>query len=277
MSTVAPQLSEEVMKALTRAAARAGRASIVLLAEDLANVDEITGSRSRTHKQIQQLEAAGRLRPVRRGVYVVASVTGVVDVDLLALVDVLTPRPYLVTAGRALSLHALSDQHFRTVVVLSTRKLGDWQWRGERTKYARVPAERLWGGFDAKLSRRGRVRLAAPARAILDSLAQPDWGVTLAQVTQALDLALGRDPDFAVELASQAARYGNASVSRRLGFLITRLYGPDAARPFLPLRGTTKGPILLSPAGPADGPTDRTWGIRENIDFAVLDDHRRGG
>lgn len=277
MSTAALPIAEEVLKALSRSTVRANRPSIVLSTEDLPDVDDITGSRVRTHKVIQQLEDAGRLRPVRRGAYVVPAVTGVIDVDLLALVDALTLRPYLVTAGRALAHHGLSDQLFRTTVVLSSRKLAQWTWRGDRVRYARVPSNRLWGGSDSRLKSGARVRMAGAERAILDSLAHPDWGVTLAQVTQALDVAITRDPAFSGNLAAQAARYGNASVCRRLGFLIMRLHGSDAATPFLPLRGTTKGPILLWPSGPSGGDTDPTWGVRENVEFEWLEDHRHHG
>jgi predicted transcriptional regulator of viral defense system len=277
MSAALPPLTEDVLKALSRSAIRAGRGSVVLVPQDLRAVEELTGSRVRSHKVIQQLEDAGRLRPVRRGVYVVASVTGVIDVDLLALVDVVTPRPYLVTAGRALAHHGLSDQQFRTTVVLSPRRMSPWTWRGERARYAQVPIHRLWGGSDVKLRGGGRVRIASRQRAILDSLAHPGWGVSLSQVTEALDVATRADVAFAGELAAQAARYGNASVSRRIGFLLSRLYGPDIAEPFLPLRGTTKGPVLLSSSGARSGRVDTGWGVRENVDFAMVANHRRAG
>jgi predicted transcriptional regulator of viral defense system len=277
MSTLATSSADDVLTILSRAAARAGRPSVVLLAEDLRTADRVTGSRVRTHKLIQQLEEVGRLRPVRRGVYVIASLTGVVDVDLLALVDIVTPTPYVVTAGRALTYHGLSDQFFRKTVVLHVRKLTDWEWRGERTHYARVPSGRLWGGSDVRLAQRGRVRMATPERALLDSVAQPGWGVTLAQVTEALDIAVADDPSFAADLAAQSARYGNASVSRRLGLLISYLHGTDVAAPFLPLRGTSRGPIFLSPPGERDGPIDKDWGVRVNTDLEQLSDHRRSG
>jgi len=277
MNTLATGSAEDVLTAFSRAAVRAGRPSVVLLAEDLPAADRVTGARVRTHKLIQQLEEIGRLRPVRRGVYAVVSLTGVVDVDLLALVDVVTPRPYVVTAGRALAYHGLSDQFFRKTVVLHVRKLTDWEWRGERTHYARLPSSRLWGGSDVRLTQRGRARMATPARALLDSLAQPEWGVTLAQVTEALDIAVADDPLFAADLAAQSARYGNASVSRRLGLLISYLHGTEMAAPFLPLRGTSRGPVLLSPSGERDGPIDKDWGIRVNANLDQLSDHRTGG
>ena len=277
LSMAAPRSAEAVLTAISRAAARAGRPSIVVLAEDLPPAVRVAGSLVRAHKLIQQLEDAGRLRAVRRGVYVVASATGVLDVDLLALINVVTPRPYLVTAGRALAIHGLSDQLFRRAVVLHERKLADWTWRGERTRYARVPSSRIWGGSDVVLADRSRVRVATRERALLDSLAQPSWGVTLSQVTEALDLALGEGSLFGADLARQAARYGNASVSRRLGLLISHLRGSDAAAPFLPLRGTSRGPVLLAPSGESDGPIDREWGVRVNVQLEQLSDHRDGG
>jgi predicted transcriptional regulator of viral defense system len=245
----------------------------------LPAADAASGSRTRTHKAIQELEEAGRLRQVRRGLYVIASLTGVIDVSLLSLIDIVTPRPYLVTAGRALAFAGLSDQLFRESVVLVGGKRADLVWRGERARYARVPTSRIWGGAHVRVRGSERVWMAGRSRAIVDSIAQPEWGVTLSQVTEALDAAIADDRDFAGHLATTALRYGNASASRRLGFLLSRLYPhePQVAAPFLPLRGESKAVTPLLAGGPDEGPPDRIWRVRENVEFQRLADHRTGG
>jgi predicted transcriptional regulator of viral defense system len=279
MPTAELSVAQSVLQALSRAAARSGRESVVVLEEDLAAADAASGSRTRTHKAIQELEAAGRLRQVRRGLYVIASLTGVIDVTLLSLIDIVTPRPYLVTAGRALALAGLTDQFFRETVVLVPSKRSDLAWRGERARYARVPASRIWGGPHARGRDSQRLWVAGRSRAILDSIAHPEWGVTLAQVTQALDAAVSDNRAFSADLAKTALRYGNASAARRLGFLLSRLYPhePEVAAPLLPLRGDSNAMTPLLIGGSDDGPTDPIWRVRENIEFQRLADHRTGG
>lgn len=264
-------LQEQVAVHLARAASLAGRPGVVLLDEDLPRIDELTRSRGRTHRAIEQLERDGRLRQVKRGAYVLVTATGVIEADLFDLIAALTPKPYLITAGKALQFHDLTDQHFRRAIVLSLTQLRPWSWRSDEVRYARTTRNRLRG---RARTRRSRARVATPERAIVDSLDHPSWGITLSQVVEALDIALGRYPDFASSLAVAAAEYGSHALARRLGFLISRLADQDQAKPLIALRGRTKATTPLLKGDPRDGPVDPTWHIRENVDFERLAAHR---
>jgi predicted transcriptional regulator of viral defense system len=78
-------------------------------------------------------------------------------------------------------------------------------------------------------------------------------------------------PDFVDTLATDAAHFGNALASRRIGFLVDQLLGPAEARPFLPLRGRSKAIVpLASNAVSKDGPIDSTWRLRVNVDLDLL-------
>ncbi len=197
--------------------------------------------------------------------------TGGVRIDVLDLVAALTPDPYLVTGGRALQFHELTDQHFRRVHVLTPAQLRPWSWRGDEVRYVRT--EKSLRGASTR-TRRSRARVASAERAIADSLANPQWGVTLSQVVEALDAMLDRDPAFPDRLAGELASLGNHSVARRLGFLVTRIASADAARGFLALRGKSKASTPLQPGAAAEGPIDPTWGVRENIELSRLLQHR---
>lgn len=120
---------EDAYVALVRASALSHTPGVVVADRDLPTVDELTGSRSRSHEVIADLVAGGRLRQVRRGAYVLVDAAGVVPVEILDILAALTPRPYLVTAGRALQFHALSDQHFHRIQVLVHTQLRAWSWR----------------------------------------------------------------------------------------------------------------------------------------------------
>jgi predicted transcriptional regulator of viral defense system len=243
----------------------------VLLDEDLVHLEALTGSRTASHGLVATLEREGQLQRVRRGAYVLADSAGGVRTGLLDLIAALTPKPYLVTAGRALQFHELSDQHFRRVHVLAPRQLRSWSWRGDIVRYART--DRPLRG-DSTRTRKTRAQVATPERAIADSLAHPAWGVTLAQVVEALDIMLARDPKFGDRLASEIADDDSHALARRLGFLVSRLASDDEARPFLPLRGNSRAATPLR-AGATAGPIDRTWNVRENVALEQLAADRR--
>lgn len=255
---------------LARQSSLAGRWPVVV-EDDLEAIEPLTGSREASFAALRRLAQIGQLERVRRGTYVMRDETGVLRVDLFALVDAVTPAPYLITAGRALAAHDLSDQHFRTAVVLVANLRRNFDWRGDHVRYVVTESDRIWGA-----PRRG-AQVASPERAILDSLSHPRWGVTFAQSVEALDLALARWPRFAARLATAAERYRNAATARRLGFLITHLAGADAARPFEPLLGASRAATPLDPSGSKTGEYDARWRLRVNIDLNELRAHRVTG
>jgi predicted transcriptional regulator of viral defense system len=212
------------------------------------------------------------LRPVRRGAYVLSDATGGARANLLDLIAALTPHPYLVSGGRALQFHEITDQHFRRADVLVATQLRSWSWRGDEVRYART--DRPLRGH-ATRTRKTHAWIATPERAIADSLSHPAWGVTLSQVVEALDAMLNRDPTFSDRLAGEVAAANRNALARRLGFLVSNLRDIDAARGFLPLRGHSKAATPLLARGPADGTVDRVWRVRINADPAVLLQHRQ--
>lgn len=255
---------------LARASALAGRPGIVVLDEDLPVLEAVQGSRREIHALIGALERGGRLRRVRRGAYVLVDTTGGARAGLLDLIAALTTKPYLVTAGRALQFHELSDQHFRRVHVLVAVQQRGWSWRGDEVRYARTDRPLR----AATRTRRTPALVATPERAIADSIGHPAWGVTLAQVAEALDTMLIRDRAFADRLAGEIAGRDSHAVARRLGFLVSRLADPDAARAFLALRGDSKAATPLLAGADPSGPIDPVWRVRENADVERLVQHR---
>jgi predicted transcriptional regulator of viral defense system len=267
-------LSERAFVALNRRALDTSRHPVVRLDEDMGTLDAATGSRRRSQDALRQLMRDGRVRRVRRGVYLLVAPTGATDARVLPLIDAVTPRPYLITAGRALAELGLSDQHFFRLIVLSSHRLSNWSWQGDEVHYALLAPERIWGlstSNDPQTPNGPQVAL--PERAILDCLANPRWGVTLPQIAEAVDRAVPvrMSPEH---LAQAAERYGSPAVARRLGYLLELLRGPEAAEPLLPLRGRSHAHVLLSSSAPDQGPTNPRWGLRVNVDPDVLVAHR---
>jgi len=258
---------QETYAHLVRASSLAGRPGIVILDEDLSALGPLAGSATAVHSLLATVEREGYLRRVRRGAYVLVDSAGGVQTSLLDLIAALTPKPYLLTAGRALQFHELSDQHFRRVDVLVAGQLRSWSWRGDEVRYSRT--DRSLRGASTR-TQKTRANIATAERAIADSLAHPKWGVTLTQVVEALDTLLSRDPVSAERLAGEIAAHDSHALARRLGFLVARLAGADAARPFLPLRGQSKAATPLRTGAPAAGPIDPTWHVQQNVDLEAL-------
>jgi predicted transcriptional regulator of viral defense system len=262
---------EDAYVALVRASTLSRTPGVVVAERDLLTLDELTASRSRSHELIADLIATGRLRQVRRGAYVLVDAAGVVAVDILDIISALTPRPYLVTAGRALQFHGLSDQHFRRIQVLVHTQLRSWSWRGDTVRYSRVTHG--FRGVSTR-TRKTEAAIATPERAVADSLEHPAWGVTISQASEALDMMLRRDPVSADRLAAVAADQFGFALARRLGFLVSTLADEDRARGFLPLRGRSKSATPLLAGGANGGPIDRTWNVRVNVAPELLLQHR---
>jgi predicted transcriptional regulator of viral defense system len=262
---------EVAFTALYRASVAAGRSGIVVADQDFEALDQLFGSRARSRALVARLEKTGRARAVRRGAYILVDAAGNVRPTGLELVAALTPKPYLVTAGASLQFHDLTDQHFRLIIVLASTQRRNWKYRGQQVRYVRTG--RKLAGSSIR-SRRTPAAIAAPAIAIADSLDHPSWGVTLAQVAEAIDRMLHQSRDFPDRLASEVANHYGHALARRMGVLITALAGQDAARAFLPLRGRSKAAANLLAGGPDAGALDTTWGVRINVDLSIATQHR---
>jgi predicted transcriptional regulator of viral defense system len=185
------------------------------------------------------------------------------------MVGDISRHPHLVTGGAAFSRAGLSDQSFRTIIVLTAHPQRPWGWLGESVRYLRVRPAMLWGGRTYAGS--GSTKIARPARAVLDCISHPRWGVTLQEIAKAIWKEERLRPGFVDDLASDAARYGNALAARRLGYLVEQVAGRDSARAFLPLRGRSNAVVPLLPrAASLEGSIDSTWRLRINADPQLL-------
>ena len=198
--------------------------------------------------------------------------TGTADVGIFQLVDAITPRPYLITAGRAFAEFGLTDQHFFRVVVLTPRELSGWRWQGDDVRYVRQPEERIWGLYTPN-----GPQVAVPQRAIMDCLAHPGWGVTIPQIAQAIDRGIRHGRAAPERLVEAATRYRSHAAAQRLGYLVETLHGANAAEALVRLRGSTHASVPLSGSGPNNGPIDAKWRVRINVDPDALVAHRTIG
>jgi predicted transcriptional regulator of viral defense system len=260
-------VEDEVLKQLHRAARDDGRNGVSVPSRDLDRVARHVGGRVQAERAIERLVQAGRVKRARRDLLVLPDVTGLLGVDLVDLVDAVAPRAYLITAGRALAEHELTDQYFFGVAVLVPKEVETLKYRQQTATFFRVDPSNIWGAESE-----ARPCFARPERAIVDALNHPRYGVSLTQALDALLTAESRYPMFLDRLLETVVRYsagskghGSRAAARRMGLIVEELFGEDAAAPYLTLIGSNRSPVLLRPGGSSVGEVDRRWRVRRNI------------
>jgi predicted transcriptional regulator of viral defense system len=248
---------DSILVELHRAGNLSGRPGIVVPSNDLRAVKERLGDQ-RVRDAIKRLVRSGRALSVRQDLLVLPDATGRIGVGIAELIDAVAPRPYLITGGRALEVHHLTNQHSFSAVTLVPRLVKEFAFRGESAIFIVTRDSRIWGSV------RGAPQIALPERALLDAVTSPRYGVPFSMAVEALHVAVERDSRFINKLARVAQRYNSAAASRRLGLLVDRCCGHEAAEPFRNLLGASRTPVLLRPGGMRGGKVDSTWRVVVN-------------
>jgi len=259
-----------VLRELHRAALEAGRRGIAVPSVDLGLVARRCGGRAAAEQAIVRLIQAGRVMRVRRDLLVLPDTTGLLNIDMVDLVDAIASQPYMITAGAALEHFDLTDQHSFGHVVLVPNEAAPLRYRGQTAAFFKTDPTNIWG-WDPET----RPRYALPERAIVDVLNHPRYGVSLTQAIDALRRAAVLDIAFLDRLHGAVLRYSagsrghsSRSSARRVGLVVERLFGARAATPYRDLVGANRAPVLLRPGGSPSGPLDSTWRVVVN---AVLE------
>lgn len=258
-----------LLRDLHRAAIDAGRAGVAVPSVDLPSMVDRARSQASIDQALLRLTRSGRVIRVRRDLLVLPDAAGLLRVDLVDLVDAVASGPYLITGGRALQHAELSDQHWFGIDVLTARAGAPLRWRGQQAQFHQTDPTNLWGAVPDM-----RPCYALPERALLDVL-NHQYGVSLTQAIDALILAVSRDTLFLERLhnavlnyGAGARKHGARAVARRVGLLVERLYGADAAEPYRALVGENWAPVPLRPGSKAVGELNRTWRVIENATIA---------
>lgn len=259
-------IEDIVLRELYRAAMEAGRGGIVVPSVDLQLAARRVGDRTAAEQALTRLVRAQRAVRVRRDLVVLPDATGLLSVDMADLIDAVAPQPYLITGGAALERFDLTDQHFFGLAVLSPSEVTTLRYRGQTATFFQVDASNIWGWEPES-----RPLYALPERALVDALNHPRYGVSVTQALDALLRATDRDAGFLRRLSETVRRYGagpkshgSCAAARRVGLIVERLFGAEAAAPYRDLIGSNRAPVLLRPGGSPSGPTDRTWRVVVN-------------
>lgn len=210
----------------------------------------------RAAKMLARWAQQGWMSRVRQGLYVPvpleARTADVVLEDPWVIAEQLY-SPCYIGGWTAAEYWGLTEQIFRTVVVMTTRKPRDRRPKFKGTDFLlkTISASALFG---TKAVWRGQVKVnvADPARIILDMLDDPSLGGGIRPTVDVFRAYVGSDKKDAKLLMQYAERLGNGAVFKRLGF-ITERYAPNEQELIAACRTRlTKGNAKIDPALPSD-------------------------
>jgi predicted transcriptional regulator of viral defense system len=213
---------------------------------------EILGvSASDAAKMLARWASKGWLSRVKRGIYVpipLESRTPDMPLEDTWLIAERLFSPCYIGGWSAAEYWGLTEQIFRTIVVMTTQKPRDRNPTFKGTSFLiRTIPEKAMFGLKPVWRKEVKVLVSDPARTIVDMLSDPQLGGGIRSVVDIFKNYLkseNKNTNFLIEYAS---RLGNGAVFKRLGFLLER-FGPDEGQAIEACRSKlTKGNSKLDP------------------------------
>lgn len=193
----------------------------------------------------------GWIARVRRGLYVPLSLESRSAEPVLEDPWVVATRLYesCYIGGFSAAEHwELTEQVYRTVVVLTTKKLRSRKQAVAGTSFLlkTVPGTALFGLSPVW---RGQVKVSVsdPSRTIVDLLADPTLGGGIRAVRDMLQVYLGATNKNLPLLMEYAKKLGNGAVFKRLGFLLEKFGRGEGEALEACRQGLTTGYAYLDP------------------------------
>ncbi len=215
----------------------------------------------------------GWLRRVRRGLYIAVPVEaehpGGWSQDALVVAAAVWSPCYF-TGWTAAGHWSLTEQVFRTTVVKTARRVRATEVRLLDADYllAHIAEDVMAWGVESIWHEEVRLRIADPARTVVDILDVPRIGGGIRHAAEILDAYL--DEYDALRLVEYAERLGNRAVFKRLGYLVETLGHDEPELVSACKERLSTGVALLDPDGPPEGPRVPAWGIRVNVRIAPV-------
>jgi predicted transcriptional regulator of viral defense system len=239
-----------------------------LTAGEVARALALTSDQER--KLLSRMTRAGLLSRVQRGRYLIpaklppgGSWNPGEYVLLTGLMQTLGAR-YQIGGPNAFQRYSLETQVPSMIYVYNDRLSGRRTIGGLPFVFIKVEAKRLGGTVANRLPDGTTVWMASLARTLMDAVY--DWTRfnTLPRAFQwirerARERGVGRD------LVTMAARYGNISTKKRVGYLLESMGEGNLTQPLK--RAASKSALLIpfDPSRPARGRVVREWGLIDNI------------
>lgn len=182
-------------------------------------------------KILARWASKGWVSRVRRGLYVsvpLASRTGDVSLEDPWIIADRVYTPCYIGGWSAAEYWGLTEQIFRTVVVMTKRKPSNRTPVMKGTNFlVRTVSERALFGLKAVWRSQVKISVSDPTRTIIDLLNDPRLAGGLRPTVDMFNAYMQSDNKSEDLLIEYAERLGNGAVFKRLGFLTER-FVPDA-------------------------------------------------
>jgi predicted transcriptional regulator of viral defense system len=166
----------------------------------------------------------GWLSRVRRGLYVpvpLESRTTDVPLDDPWIIAARLFSPCYIGGWSAAEHWDLTEQIFRTVVVMTNRPLRKWRMNVKGTDFLlRSISQKLLFGLKSVWRGKAKVDVSDPTRTVLDMLSDPRLGGGIQPTFDVFTKYIGSEKKDLPLLIDYADRLGNGAVFKRLGFLL---------------------------------------------------------
>ncbi len=222
-------------------------------------------------KKLARWAAEGWLRRVKRGLYIPvpldAENPGAWSEDPLVLADAVWGPCYF-TGWTAANHWGLTEQIFRTIVVKTSGRVRSVNARLLDHQYllAHAAPELIAWGMRNVWREERRVRMADPARTVIDVLDSPQLGGGIRHCADILARYLDdHDPNTLIEYGE---RLRNRAVFKRLGYLVEIAGLKDGKLLEECRKRISAGISLLDPSAPSGGRRVGKWDLRANAQLA---------
>ncbi len=234
--------------------------------------EELQVDRGDAARRLARWAEQGWLRRVRRDLYVPVPVDATDPSswggDPLVLADAVWD-PCYVTGWTAANHWGLTEQSFRTTVIKTTQRVRQSAQSLLDNDFlvSHTAPENLEWGMRREWREERRIRIADPARAIVDMLDDPKVGAGIRTIAECLDAYLA-DQDPAT-LVSHADRLGNRTAFKRLGYLAERLHVDQELLASCEDK-LSEGFSALDPTQAKRGPRSQRWRLIVNVQLGDM-------
>lgn len=215
---------------------------------------------------------SGWLRRVRRGLYIPVPAETIRPAswsqDSMVVASAVWSPCYF-SGWTAANHWGLTEQVFRTTIVKTAQRVRSSKAHLLDAEYLlmHVSENAIGWGVESVWHEETRLRIADPARTVVEILDVPHIGGGIRHVAEILDAYLD-DHDGGL-LVDYARRLGNRAVFKRLGYLLETLGRDEPGLIAACKAQLSSGVALLDPDGQREGPRVPEWNLRANVHVAL--------
>lgn len=178
--------------------------------------------------------------------------------------EVLDSVPHYVSHYSAMVLHQMTTQPVNTVYVTVARRRKNRTIAGVQYRFVYASARSFWGWDTIWATPQEQVRVSDLHKTVLDCAIRPQLSGGIAELAKGLWLR--RDDLDERRLVDYVERLNHKAAARRIGFLLN-LHGLASPETVAALKAYgSSGYDPLDPTLPGEGPRDREWRLRVNVE-----------